>query len=111
MRKENSTRWILTGIVLTVLCLVCVDAAQALVVVFPDANLEAKIRTAIGKPTGDILDTDLVGTGFTKLSVRSASMTDLTGLEYCTDLTELLIAKTQVSDLSALTSLTKLTDL
>ena len=31
------------------------------VVTFPDPNLEAAIRDAINKPTGEIYDTDLVG--------------------------------------------------
>ena len=33
--------------------------AQDIVVTFPDPNLEAAIREAIGKPSGEIYDTDL----------------------------------------------------
>ncbi len=42
------------------------------IVSIPDANLEAAIRRAIYKPSGNILDTDLVGVGFTSLSANSA---------------------------------------
>ena len=79
--------------------------AEAIVVNFPDPNLEAAIRQAINKPTGDIQQTDLVGTGFTTLEVESAGITDLTGLEYCTDLTELRFFDNQIRDVSALAEL------
>jgi hypothetical protein len=55
------------------------------VVTFPAPNLEAAIREAIGKPTGAILQSDLVG--LTTLNANTRSVTDLTGLEHCTSLT------------------------
>ena len=50
--------------------------------IFPDPNLEAAIRDEIGKPTGNIYQSDLVG--ITDLNARDRGITDLTGLEYKT---------------------------
>ena len=61
-------------------------SAAAVVVEFKSGNLESVVRLFIGKPTGDILDTDLVGTGFTTLSASFQNISFLDGLEYCTDL-------------------------
>jgi hypothetical protein len=116
MRKENRSRWILTGIVLMVLCVVCVDAAQAVVVNIPDPGLQAAIRLYSNKPTGDILDTDLAG--LMGLSAQNAGITNLAGLEYCTNLQIVSFASlsilgpgnpNQISDISPLAGLTKLT--
>jgi hypothetical protein len=54
----------------------------AAVVEFPDKNLEAGIRKAINKPTGDILSTDLVGKNVITLNLNSKGISDLSGLEY-----------------------------
>lgn len=88
-----------------------VVVAQAEVVVFPDAKLEAAVRRAIKKPTGDILKTDLVETVFTRLRAGEAGITDLTGLEYCTDLSELFLYNNQITDISPLAGLTNLRSL
>jgi len=109
MRSKRSYRCILIGLAVTVLCLTCIDAAQAEVVHFPDKNLEAAVRNTIKKyGRSPILDTDLVGTGFTTLSARSAGIVDLTGLESCTDLTELDLMMNQIGDISTLAGLTNL---
>jgi len=79
------------------------------VVTFPDPNLEAAIRDAIGKPTGDIYQSDL--DGLTSLSASSRSIVSLTGLEHCTSLTYLDLQWNQISDISPLSSLTSLTEL
>jgi hypothetical protein len=75
-------------------------ASGQIVVNFPDANLEAKIRKAIGKPAGTIYDTDLEG--ITSLNAFRSAISDLRGLEYCTNLTELHLGSNQISDISAL---------
>jgi len=75
-------------------------------VVFPDANLEAAIREAIGKPTGNICPSDLEG--LTILNARSESIADLTGLEHCTGLRHLHLGWTQISDISPLAELNNL---
>ena len=78
-------------------------------VTFPDANLEAAIRVAISKPTGDIYASNL--TGLTSLNANTKGIINLTGLEYCTNLTTLYLHHNQISDLSPLDGLTNLTDL
>jgi len=76
-------------------------------VTFPDSNLEAAIREAIGKPEGPIHTSELEGLSFLAASRRD--ITDLTGLEYCTNLTHLSLAYNQVIGISPLASLTNLT--
>jgi Leucine-rich repeat (LRR) protein len=78
-------------------------------VTFPDPNLEAAIREAIGKATGDIYQSDLEG--LTLLDASHRNIVDLTGLEHCTDLIILLLVHNQISDISPLANLTNLTDL
>jgi PKD repeat protein/sporulation protein YlmC with PRC-barrel domain len=77
------------------------------VVTFPDPNLEAAIRQTIGKPSGDILRSDLAYLpGMLDLSGRGIS--NLAGLEYCTNLGWLGLRSNQISDLSPLAGLTNL---
>lgn len=80
------------------------------VVVFPDANLDAVVRTAIAKPTGTIHKGDLAGLGSLSLSV-SQPVANLTGLEACTNLHYLSILEGTISDLSPLSGLAPLTSL
>lgn len=79
------------------------------VVTFPDAGLQAAIRSAIGKPTGDIYDTDLVL--LTSLSGGGLGITDLDGMEYCTNLVTLDVFGSSVSNLTPLQGLYGLTRL
>ncbi len=91
------------------LAIVCFQLAYAVVVDIPDPNLEALIRETIGKPEGDITDTDLQG--ITELVGSSRDIENLTGLEYCTNLTYLFLTRNQISDISSLANLTSLTSL
>ena len=79
------------------------------VVTFPDAKLDAAIREAIGKPTGDIYQSDLEG--LTSLDASGKSISDITGLEYCVNLTTLALYYNEISNISPLSSLTNLTEL
>ncbi len=79
------------------------------VITFPDANLKAAVRDAIGKPTGDIYASDL--DGLTSLDASSRNIVDLTGLQCCANLTELRLYRNSISDISALSGLTNLTEL
>ena len=81
-------------------------AATDPVVTFPDVNLEAAIRVAISKPTGDIYASELAALYALNANGRSIGILD--GLEYCTNLRWLLLRNNQVSDLSALAGLTYL---
>ena len=58
-------------------------------VVFLDPNLEAAIRETIAKPSGDIYKSDLED--LTSLSADSRGVLDLTGLEYCTSFTPIML--------------------
>ena len=81
-------------------------AAYAVEVNFPDLNLQAAVRAAIDKPEGPILDSDLVG--LDRLEPTGSNISDLSGIEYCTDLTILNLQENQLTDLSPLAGLTKL---
>ena len=76
------------------------------VVIFPDANLEAAIRGAINKPTGDIYYSDVET--LTRLYVQSKGISDLSGLEYCTNLTHLDLGDNRITSITALSGLTRL---
>jgi len=53
----------------------------AVVVYVPDQDLEAAIRDAIGKSTGYILDSDLVG--LTDLMAFTRGISNLEGIQLC----------------------------
>ncbi|HEY86951.1 MAG TPA: leucine-rich repeat domain-containing protein [Dehalococcoidia bacterium] len=96
-------------VVFLIALLLPTSVVNAQVVTFPDPNLEAAIREAIAKPTGDIYQSDL--NGLTTLSAHSRVITNLSGLEHCTSLTSLDLYDNQISNLSPLAGLTNLTQL
>jgi Leucine-rich repeat (LRR) protein len=82
---------------------------------FADPNLEAAIRKAIAiydrsiDERDDIYPSDLKG--LTQLDTKDWNVSDLTGLEHCTDLTVLHLYNKQVDDISPLVNLAKLENL
>jgi len=76
---------------------------------FADANLEAAVREAIGKPQGPIYPSDLED--LVELNGSGKGISDLDGLECCTNLKELYLDANQISNISPVASLTSLTDL
>jgi len=95
-------------------CIVCghdinVRAQDGTPVTFPDSNLEAAIRKAINRPEGPIYATNLES--ITMLTPHSRNISDLTGLEYLVNLTDLDLRDNQISDISLLASLARLTKL
>ena len=78
-------------------------------VYFPDPGFEAAIREAIGKPTEDIQDADLIG--LTSLDARYRNIVSLEGIEHCINLTELDLYGNKIVDISSLSALIKLTNL
>ena len=90
-------------------------------VVFPDKYLKLAIRNLVYFHEGliDITDSErleviIYTTDLERLEGISAApgnITDLSGLEYCTNLTSLFLVANQISDLSPLSSLTSLTRL
>jgi len=87
-------------------CNGAVDEAET--VTFADPGLDSKVRTALAKPTGDILNTDFCGFW---LDASNAAIADLSGLEYAYKLIFLYPSGNQISDISALSGLANLTDL
>lgn len=77
------------------------------VVNFPDPNLEAAVRQAIGKPTGPILQSDLdrINNVF---NARYIGIKNISGIEKLTNMKTLWIDGNQISDISPLATLTGL---
>ena len=98
-------------VVVSLLCAILAPVAAAVVVEFPDPNLEQAIRYAIDKPEGEIEDTDLVGVGFTELEAGDRDIYDLTGLEYCTDLEDMDLYMNHFTDITPLSALADLRSL
>ena len=80
-----------------------------LVVTFPDPNLEAAIRETLNKPSGPIYASELAGLG--SLSAVDRGIENLSGLQYCTNLTWLDLGFNQIGDVSPLANLTNPTHL
>ena len=83
------------------------------IVTFPDPALEQAIRDAIGKPTGDIYQSDLDKlTDFSAINMCTDNFQDLTGIERCVNLQSLEIQALSMNiDLTPLESLHKLKSL
>ena len=76
----------------------------------PDPNLRAAIENARGKTSGDTITTvDMAK--LTALEAKNANITNLTGLEAATNLTELWLSYNSISNISPLAGLTNLTQL
>jgi len=101
--KFGAVRAVLT---LAILLISVSLPAFAVVVNFPDPGLEAAIRDAIGKPTGDIHDTDL--SGLTELSASDRGISNIEGIQNCADLERLYLNGNHISDISLLAGLSKL---
>ncbi len=89
---------------------VTVTAPAEVLVDIPDANLRAKIESALGKTSGATISVTEMET-LTLLNAQDASINNLTGLETATNLATLLLGDNSVSDISALAGLTNLTEL
>jgi len=84
--------------------------AEPVEVTFPDKNLEAAVREALGKPEGEqILSTELAQ--LTRLGIQNKGVISLIGLEYCANLTLLELRGDPITDISPLSSLINLTAL
>ena len=75
--------------------------------VIPDAKLRAAIAAALGKASGTTITKSEMST-LTTLDAQDADINDLTGLEFATNLTILLLDKNRITDLAPLSGLTKL---
>jgi hypothetical protein len=79
-------------------------------VVIPDANLRAAIEAALGKASGASITVAEMAALIT-LNAEEAGISNLTGLEFATDLTWLYFAYNTITDVSALAGLTNLKEL
>ena len=76
----------------------------------PDANLRGEIEWHLGKARGaPITRADMAH--LTRINAYSDDISDLTGLEYATNLTWLNLSGNQLSDITVLSGLTNLTEL
>ncbi len=83
----------------------------------PNANLRAEVlrrlisKNIVPSTATTFTRADMANTGFTSLAANDREITNITGLEYATNLTELVLNGNNISDISALSGLTALTDL
>ena len=73
----------------------------------PDANLRAAIEGALKKSSGAIITPSEMAT-LTDLTAEEQNISDLTGLEYATNLDTLSLSDNRISDISVLSGLTSL---
>ena len=92
---------------LLLVCLLIRATATAQTVDIPDSNLRAAIETDLGKASGDPITAAEMET-LTFFRAIDANISDLTGLEYATNLTYLFLWNNSISDLSPLSGLTNL---
>ena len=78
------------------------------IVDIPDPNLRAAIETELDKATGDKITTTEMAT-LERLDANNMDISDLTGLEFATNLRWLAFSDNTVSDLSPIAGLTNLT--
>ena len=78
-------------------------------VVFPDTNLEAVVRNTLGLLTGPLTTDDLQT--LTYLTASYLSISNLTGLEWATNLTTLDVSGNPITNFSPLLALTQLLNL
>ena len=77
---------------------------------FPDGVLASAVRGALGFPQGADIPASALR-GLQRLDFDYRNIVDLTGLEYCINVWELILSDNQINDLSPLSGLTGLTDL
>jgi len=76
----------------------------------PDTNLRAAMESALNKDSGEvILRSELAG--LTTLRANNSGISNLTGLEHATSLTQLFLGRNSISDISAISALSGLTNL
>ena len=79
--------------------------------IIPDANLRHKIEQALGKYSGDPISHLELAELSQSLDASGAGITDLSGLQHCTNLTSLNLKNNQIDDITLLTNLSNLTQL
>jgi len=106
MRQSKLLTPVITLALLAAMVVGCGGGPKS--VTFPDEILEAAIRDALGKTTGE----EITAVELAELIVLDATesgIANLSGLEYCTSLMELYLSGNPISDISPLANLTSLT--
>ena len=85
------------------------DNIKPLTVTFPDPKFETLIRETLDKPTGDITPEDMLL--ITELNGLSREISDIRGIDECTNLVKLGLSGNQIIDISPLSGLTNMTSL
>ena len=92
---------------LLLMCFTFSLTATAQVVDIPDPNLRAAIENVLRKAAGAPITVDEMAT-LTEFNARDASISDLTGLGFATNLITLRLHNNGITDISPLSSLTEL---
>lgn len=82
-------------------------ALRVFPIVFDDPRLDAEVRWRIGKPTGQLMNTDVMH--ITELRISSRDIARLGGMEHLINLRELRMYDNWISDISPLLGLTNIT--
>ncbi len=83
------------------------DGGDEGMVSIPDMNLRAVVEDSLNKASGAPISRDEMAT-LTLFAAVNANISDLTGLEFATNLTGLLLVNNSITDLSPLSNLTNL---
>ena len=83
------------------------DGGDAEMVSIPDMNLRAVIEDSLDKASDATITRGEIAT-LTRFAAADANISDLTGLEFATGLTLLILSKNAISDLTPLRNLTSL---
>ena len=94
----------------TAQAVVDIEPVEPVVVTFPDSNLETVVRDYLNIQTGDITDTDMASL-MGSFVADDRSISNIHGMEYATNLTNLDLDSNEISNISPLSGLTNLTRL
>ena len=89
---------------------VSITVEKPAVVNIPDANLKAVLKTALKISAGQEISKGALA-GLMNLIAQNQGITNLSGLEHCTSLTDLYLNDNQISNISPLANLPNLTEL
>ena len=101
------TKYLCVFIFCVALFLMLPPVTMAQTVNIPDVSLRAAIAETLGKAQEARITRDEMAT-LTRLEAHDANIKNLTGLEFATDLEEIICNNNSIADLSPLTGLTKL---
>ena len=82
--------------------------AKGTVVNIPDANLRKALEAALGINAGEDITKEALA-GLERLDAGVREITNLSGLEHCTNLTRLYLHGNEISDIRSVSNLTSLT--